>query len=365
MVIKLSQEIINPETKFHDIVNDMIILSEQPLILFVWLYFLLNKANIQAFFNDWNRMEEQHFSNNKGIDSAKIKRTCLIVHILYYTYGFVYLSLTIYVTINNDINIKDDYDLIASYYPDLFLNTSYKIWFAIQAPMWVALYIVMFPLIDIVPTFVYYHAANMVEAITWEIREIAKNEAPSSVSNSGMVHSLRSRLETLIAMVDRTNKLFGSMVILCQGILFFIICCGVYNFLLTVKGSSYDDIAFNVPAVFLTTLALFPPRLVFTISFMSKLNSSSDQLLSAVSYFSYQREFCADSKEERRVVRSFIGRLSQTKLAANPSGFYKIKPSVFLNLLSLIVTYTVILMQTSDAPTKSNTLQKNFTCFPN
>ena len=158
-----------------------------------------------------------------------------MVHVLYYTYGFVYLSLTIYATINNDINIKDDYDLIASYYPDLFSNTPYKIWFALQAPMWVALYIVMFPLIDIVPTFVYYHAANMVEAITCEIREIAKNEGSSSVSNSGMVHSLRSRLETLIAMVDRANKLFGSMVILCQGILFFIICCGVYNFLFTVK----------------------------------------------------------------------------------------------------------------------------------
>jgi len=304
-------------------------------------------------------MEEQHAVNNKGIDSAKIKRTCVIVYSLYYGYGFIYLSTAVYASSTTPITKNDD--LIASYYPDLILCTPYVVWIAIQTPMWVVLYMVMFPLIDIVPTFVYYHAAKIIEAITYEIREMA-NEA-SSVSKSEIVHSLRSRLETLIAMVDRANRLFGSTVILCHGILFFIICCGVYAFLFAVKDSSSDSTADDVLSIFLTTLALYPPRLLFIISFMSKLNSSSDQLLSAVSCFSHQREFCAD-KEERRVVRSFIGRLNQAKLAAYPSGYYKIKPSVFLTLLSLIVTYTVILMQINDAPTKVM-MQKNYTCISN
>ena len=63
---------------------------------------------------------------------------------------------------------------------------------------------------------------------------------------------------------------------------------------------------------------------------------------------------------ERQVVRDFLNRTNQVKLAACPSGFYKIKPAIFLTLLSLIVTYTIILLQTNNGGANT-TLGENIT----
>ena len=99
--------------------------------------------------------------------------------------------------------------------------------------------------------------------------------------------------------------------------------------------------------MFLLDSFLYPLRLMLTMFLMSQLHTSSCELLSVVSRLCSQRVFLSD-EEERRVSRTFLERLKQIKLAASPSDFYKIKPSVFLTLLSLIVTYTIILLQTND-----------------
>lgn len=85
---QLGRVTVDPNNKFQDIVNDAIILGDRPLNLFVWFYFLRYRADIQAFFSDWGRMEQQF---TKGFDSATIKRTVIIIYSVYYTYGFLFL----------------------------------------------------------------------------------------------------------------------------------------------------------------------------------------------------------------------------------------------------------------------------------
>ncbi len=189
------------------------------------------------------------------------------------------------------------------------------------------------------PTFVYYHASKVVEALTWEVRELGNGSTSSNVSKN--IYNLSSRLETLVLMLRRADQLFGSTVILSQSTLFFLICCTVYSLFVL---PSVGDI--GVLPKILECLILYPPRLLFTVSFMCKLHGSFDDLISEVAHFSHKREYFAD-KEERIAVGAFLGRLKQTKLSAHPARFYKIKPSVLLTLLSLIVTYTIILMQTN------------------
>lgn len=73
---------------------------------------------IQTFFADWGRMEEQ---NNaiQGVDRGKMKRTCIIVYMLYYINSISYRwFLTSYLTVTEDNKINVEDDLIASYYPD-------------------------------------------------------------------------------------------------------------------------------------------------------------------------------------------------------------------------------------------------------
>jgi len=256
-------------------------------------------------------------------------------------------------------SIGADDDLIAIYYPSLKVNPFYAIWIKSQTPLCVLYYILFFPFIDIVPSMVYYHSATVIEGIKYELRELSTdcNAAPS-VPKSKLIYNLWSRFETLTVMVSRADALFGSMVIICQGILFSMICGLVYFLLNTMK--TQPETLGIILQTLLPSFLLYSSRLWFTISFMSKLDRSSFELLSTLSYFSNQRANCSD-EEERRMIGSFLGRMKQLKLAAYPSGFYKIKPSVFLNMLSLVVTYTIILLQTSDGSSKNMNSQNN-TC---
>jgi len=90
-----------------------------------------------------------------------------------------------------------------------------------------------------------------------------------------------------------------------------------------------------------------PFRLLFSISFMGKLYRSSLELCSSVAFFFNSEQLYCLEEKERRVVRDFLNRLNQIQLAACPSCFYEIKPSIFFTLLSLFVTYTVILLQSN------------------
>ena len=188
-------------------------------------------------------------------------------------------------------------------------------------------------------------------------------EAAYAYTGKTVAFRLWSRFEALKMMVGRADDLFGPLIILCQSYLFFNLCGYIYFLLKSMTDSVLEPKSNIVEPLFL----LFPLlwRLIVTISFMGKLHCSSSELLSALSYFSNQRAHCSD-KKQRRMVSSCLSGLNQIKLAACPFGFYKIKPSIFRTLLSdwllsLIVTYTIILIQTSDGPSSiiSLTRQNN------
>jgi len=54
----------------------------------------------------------------------------------------------------------------------------------------------------------------------------------------------------------------------------------------------------------------------------------------------------------------FLNRLNQIKLATCPSDFYRIKPSIFLTMLSLIVTYILFYCKLMITPQKVQLCKK-------
>jgi len=296
-------------------------------------------------------MEEQ-LGDFKGIDPGKMKRTCIIIYTLYYIYNiFFKLLLLICGEIfgSDDDDSTDEVlgDLIASYFPYLLSNPSYVPWIKFKNIFVQLVFGVFCPLIDIVPAMVYYHAARMVEGMKWEIGELGTNDSsPSNSNKSEIMYSLWSRFEALAEMVGRADKLFGAMVVLCQGNLFTMICCIVYFFMKTIMDNSIKEFQIATEALLFCILIFQPIRLLLSISLMSKLEGSSSELISTTALFFNKRLHFSD-KEEQKVVRYFLNRLNQIKLTACPSGFYKIKPHIYLTMLSLIVTYTVILMQSN------------------
>ncbi len=73
-------------------------------------------------------------------------------------------------------------------------------------PLYQFLFAIFIPVIDVVPAMVYYHAAQMIEAMKWEIGSI---KSDSLVSNKlRLIHSIRSRFVALRVMVRLGQILF-------------------------------------------------------------------------------------------------------------------------------------------------------------
>ena len=190
---------------------------------------------------------------------------------------------------------------------------------------------------------VYYHATKIVEAIKCEVVELADDSSPLSVSKSGIIYNLWSRFEALTVLVGRADNVFGPLVIICQGYLFSNICICVYLILQVID--KIQDMSFLFFLIYLISTPLI--RLLFSLSFTTKLYVSSCGLSSTVA-LRFNKSLNYTDKEERKVLQYFLNRLNQIKLSAHPSSFYKIKPSIYLTKLSLIVTYTIILLQSNN-----------------
>jgi len=250
---------------------------------------------------------------------------------------------------------------MVSFYPALALNPFFVIRVKFQGVLSTLLFNVYGPLMDIVPAMIFYHAATILEGTKWEVRELNNNNqnASSTGSKSGIIHSLWSRFEALAVMVDRADKLFGTIVIMCHAYLFCNMCGNVF---LLLRDVSLSNAGLHHPNRFF--YLLFPSfRFIFTLYLMSKLSYSSSELVSAVANFSNQRATFSDEEERRMVTPSFLNRLKQTELAPCPSGYYHIKQSIFMTALNLIVTCTIILLQTNNgAPSNSTVTMQNSTC---
>jgi len=107
----------------------------------------------------------------------------------------------------------------------------------------------------------------------------------------------------------------------------------------------------NMKLSFYFSLFFYVIRILLNVFLIAKVGHSSGFLLAAVANLSAHRSR-SSNKEERRVIKSFLGRLEHNTLGANPSGFYRVTPSVLLTLLSLIVSYTIILLQSSSNDVK-------------
>ena len=93
-------------------------LGDELITLVVFVYFLIYIADIHTFFSDWRKMEEKNVIN--GVDAGKMKRTCIIVYILYYSYNIFSTLCSIYNHVTDDNPIKK--------YLMIVLNPFYVTW---------------------------------------------------------------------------------------------------------------------------------------------------------------------------------------------------------------------------------------------
>jgi len=224
--------------------------------------------------------------------------------------------------------------------PDLVSGATDVVWRPFTLLIW--LYFI-FERDDVLPILVYTHISQTLKELRIEVIEM------NQVTTDQLTNELElvwSHFEDVLGLKKRADQLFGFLVIISQGMAFFVICISFYSLLQILKQpEAFADKSDWVPVVVLSLLG-YLIRIIFSVCLIAPLEDSSESLLSAIARLSVRRCRFSD-KEERHVLKSFLGRLEQNQLVARPSGLYKVKHSLLLTLLSFILTYTIILLQSS------------------
>jgi len=317
--------------------------SNQPIVITTWMYYLLGREKFRAFFRDWKRFEEQ---SSTHLDHAKIKRVRLIIYFLYFTLriGFYLLiGLASFTT----MNIKSENEFIAKHYPHFIELYSVDLWLRCSQLITVFIALTVVQLIEITPVLVYYHISKMINAMEVELKSVMPRQfnVDERIIKYKSIQLIWSRFENLRVLLTRADSLFGPILVLYHGVTFFVLCSTVFSMLVMVRKPDEREYF----SVYIMSLLYTPARLLFSFVMISKVHEAADSLKSTVACLStrVERPVSVSSSSRDCVIQCFLNRLQYTKLTASPSDLYKIKPSILLTLLGLIVSYTIILLESN------------------
>jgi hypothetical protein len=223
---------------------------------------------------------------------------------------------------------------------------------------------ILLTLSDVVPSLVFYYAAKTLQCIEFNLkkefnsfRQLPRSTATpvsgltmidktllgpaDSQFQSQFCHGLRhiwSNYETFVDLVKKTNNIFGYLMFLDHGMKFFLICTVFAQFL-----SSFTDPNVQMLAPMSASLT-FIFRYTASILLAAKLYHMSSQMKeSALSQ--YSRACFHMSSDEREMFNLFISRLQDSPLAARPLDLYSIDKSLLLAILSLTISYVIVVVQ--------------------
>ena len=207
---------------------------------------------------------------------------------------------------------------------------------------------------EVVPTLFFYHVGCVVEDIQSELqenffsREIASNGSVIALHNGFNSNSrvqLRNvntfrrvwkKYETVHSFVKRANQLLGAS----------IFCIDTSAFLLI--GLSFYYLLQDMPIVekLVTSVTRLTEALQFVLMnrLMSHLTSAQEELKTSLATLLSQK-WALLCEDDRSLLVAFHTRLASVKLAASPLNLYNVKPSNILSMVSLIVTYVIVIIQ--------------------
>ena len=259
------------------------------------LYYLINKKGLVQFISDWSQFEvdlikslpgykEQHERSHKIY--SVVCRTQLVMQCFL-------LILFICLLILPETTTEQQHDFWtlpnnASSSRQLFMMHHPQLCRAVHPLFFVLIHIVsmMFaavfvPLADLVPSFVYSHAATAIHALADAIQQNESismkgpkddRQEPPSVKIESDLHHIFSLYEQIRAMVKRADDLFGPIVIFNHGLTFFMIVTFGFSLIFWKEALAYNVVMQVV--VFVAYII----RIVISLKLMGRLHSSADPL---------------------------------------------------------------------------------------
>ena len=208
-----------------------------------------------------------------------------------------------------------------------------------------------FSLLDIVPAMIFYSAGKQVQSIEQELKDdfgsrlLNLSETVTLLSTNQFRTEFCIRLrntwfkyEALFDLIKEANRTFGILMFVDHGIKLSLTCTLTSMALSTAKDVEVDKLAV------LTTAITFIFRFLTGLLPAAQLSCSSSNLKATAS--SLLSKHCYKmTQEERSLAFLFIHRLQDHQLAACPLNLYCVTYSILLTVLSLTVSYVMILVQ--------------------
>ena len=317
---------------------------------YTFIFFLIRRKDLFDFLERFYLLETEFV-----IPSGPIRKQRLVA---YLTIGLA-ITLTItgacFVTLNPskvENGTIEYYPYYLTYYAtfrDIFTEPileMFQIWsfFCLAIP---------YLLSDLVPSFIYYHSGAIVNAICEDIQKTllvissgiglsSETQVDDSLDSDGReIHRIWMKYDRLALLVRNTNQTFGPMVFFDYGIKFFLVSLLAHSVLATLRES--NETVFNI--VHLAMAICIAARLISGILLKSNLYRSSKNLSNQISTMTIHHWFCIN-KSQRKLLIMIQQDVERDKLIANPLDLFYISPGILLAMLSLTVTYIIILFQT-------------------
>lgn len=311
---------------------------------------LLHHKELVKFFEDFkkNLAPMNNMRSIRATHEVTLNKICLLTYFLYFIIMILFMvvasmRLIPYLTNANTANFKDFISILTFTIKVLRgLGDVYASFFT--------------GLADIIPIFIYYHAAIAVEMLVqqWQsmmhimLKEEKERNQEDRIKIKPTVSVFEeetrqiSRLyDSIVHFVSRTDHLFGHIMILSKGLSIFVIC--------TIVPTLIDNSSLNPSkSLFPYILTVFIFRLVWPIFMLSKLYTSTERLRAAVLSFQFKTNLNNILPSEEKAVKFLLIQLKDDKLAASPLGLYSITPSTLLHILSIVLTYIIILLQSNN-----------------
>ena len=297
------------------------------------------------FYSDWRKIEI-NISNDSSV--AKKRRINKLLYVYFFGIVLAYSIATYFLNILQPIP-----SFYCIFNASLSESMPIHLYAFIRAIIFY-FYHIYVTLGEVVPTLFFYHVGCVVEDIQRELQEtffsieMSSNNSAIAIDNTVNSHStvqLRNvntfqhvweKYETVHGFVKRANQLLGASILCIDISAFLLMCSGFYYALQNI--SIAEKLVFAVV------------RLIETLQFislnhlMSYPTFAQEELKTSLAALLSQKWqlLCED---DRRFLVAFHTRLDSVKLAASPFKLYNVKMSNILSMVSLVITYVIVLIQ--------------------
>lgn len=334
-------------TTIHSVIPYLLWFSALPIALTAQLYYISRRHYFLRFFKDWGNAEKQIMMAYCHRD---LRTTIRKTRILVYTSKIAML-----------IGLLVGMGFVIFRFPDApYLLSHFKVLRDLApVPVFASIHLITITFAvtfasfcDAVSALVFFHIALEARVLFKEFDKIFlllnplitdSNQTERLEFKSGLLFSTELRrlvgyYENLRSFVKRANSLFGILWFLNHGMRLTIICIMLYSVLYMFQTNPEDA------GIYFANLVTNLYELVLCTVLMAQIFRASDRLRSRLAVL-LTKNWDLITKGDREILTVFIDRLQTDPLAASPLGLYKVTPSFLMTIVSLTVSYVIILLQ--------------------